>query len=726
MPTITTTPATFYNFPIQTVEKIQYLGHPGGWVTVPHLYCDKLKVACNAYDEAELSYQIGDDLIQPGTSVAGDYVPLTLRGYFVRITFSVVPSNVVWVGYVLTDDVIREGVKNSGGVNTMQGRAQLFKAVGLAWFLDRKQITQAVVRNTGATPDTVTIERPLTFNGGLTADIDPSSAIRGNRSQAVGTSNVYEFTDSFDGAPLWTARQIVDHCLYYYTLRNSLGTMMPKFFLEVASQVFLDGFTPTIRSEGLTVFQVLNKICTPQRGLVWWVSTENVFGLEQGVIYVQSIATAAVTLPSTGTLPANTNQQTLDFDADWDVSGVKYSQVGYRDYHQVVVRGARMTTTCTLGLEDHTLIEDWSQSTDPAVSGTEKKYKEAAKGDADYAGLDTEKKKKRNDAFRKNDALHRVYGCFRVPSTWDGKTGDGSGSTRDHALPILSDTGSITGGLAKNIQGFKMLNTLRIKRGWDYSNPLDPKSNTPSGSVPELAPPFAFLKVATSPDLWQYVDKCNRADWATGSPVSPNIKTTYHLFMQHAVPGIRVQANGGMQHALAKWAWAQPPTPEPTEADPELDYRYLRATVCLEADKFCEGVYPDAGFPANTPLQVLTIDAGEHYRLDFIAKNTVVGINSGALVKASDAARLRDDRVYLRDLAKLAYQWYQENRYTLSVAFRNVHNYFALGMMITTIGSLATQQNVNTVVSSITYDMIHGTTVFETEDQTLDIRSLVV
>lgn len=727
MPSIVTAPGSVVtNFPTQTVEKIDYLGAPGGWVTVSHLYCDKLRVACNGYDEAELSYVIGQGVVQPGTTSAADYYPLSLRGKFIRITINTAPASIVWVGYVLSDDVIRDGVKSVVGVNKLTGRAQLVTAVGLEWFLDRKQITQAVIRNTGASPDTVTIERPLTFNGGVTADLDPGSAVRGNRSQAVGgTSGVYEFTDSFEGAPLWTARQIVDHCVYYYTMQDSAAAKSPcPFYLHGSDVAFLDGITPTVRSEGLTVYQVLNKICTPQRGLVWFTQYDESIS-PRVFIRLQSLAASAVSLPGGGTLPANTNQETVDFDTQVDVARVKYSQIGFRDYHQVVVRGARMTSTCTVGLADNTLIEDWSQLTGPDDAGTEKKYKDAAKNDAGYSSLTDEQKKKRNDAFRRSEAFYRVYSAFRIPSTWDGKTGDGGGGTRNYALPELSTTGSVIGTLAKNAQGLRMLNTLRLKRGWDYSNPTSPKSVTPTSTLADLMPPFAFIRVAYSPDRFQFTDKLKDHDFAVGTLVSSKIKTSYHLHMQHTTAGIRLTASGSMPHAIASFDWNEAPLPEPSNSEAEIDFRTLRATVCLEADKFCEGVYPDAGLPANTPLQILTIDAGEHYRLDFLAENTVVGINNGQLQKASHAKALRDDRVYLRDFAKLAYQWYQENRYTLTVSFRQLRNVWELGMFILTIGELATQSQVNTVVSTITYDLINGTTTVETEDQTLDVRSLV-
>lgn len=727
MPLIITDPGAVSDFPTPiTVDYIDYLGAPGGWVNIPYLRVDKLKIAANAYDECDLSYVIGSSVQQVGSVVLASYSPLSLKTKFVRVTIPTATGNIEWVGYVATDNVKREGVKAHGGVNKLEGRVQQIKAVGLEWFLDRKQITQAVIyipEFLGLGTE-VTIERPMTFNGGLSGSPHNGVGTRGNRSDVTGPSGVHCFTDSFETAPLWTARQIVEHVVQFYCPKESGGNDAPcDFALHGDDTGFLDGFYPTIASEGMTIYQILNKICSPQRGLVWWTEyTETLF--PKLLIRVQSAAQAVVSLPGGGTLPANTKQNSLNFDADVDVRSVNLRQIGFRDYHKVVVRGARMTSTCTVGVGDGTLVGDWSVLTGPDDPGTEKKYKEAAKNDADYAGLDDAKKKARNDAFRRADAFHRVYSCFRIPTTWDGKTGDGGGGQKDYALPVLSPTGSILGALAKSVQGLRMLNTLRLKFGWDYSNPTTPKSVAPPSSVAQMAPPFAFFKVATSPDRFQLADKMRQSDFAAGSKLY-DAKTCYHPFMQQSVPGIRLVANGALPHVMAKTAWAAAPLPEPSATVPEVDYSNLRATVCIEADAFCEGIYPTVGYPANTPLQTLMIDAGEEYRLDFLAANTITGLNNGLPIKSANAVVLRDDRKYLEDVAKLAYQWYQVNRFTMEVTYRQVLKVVELGMLITTIGSGATVQTINTVVSSLTYDVINGTTTVETEDATLDIRSVI-
>lgn len=713
-----------------TVDYIDYLGKPGGWINLPNVYCEKLTYAMNGYSMAQLNYEMGESVVQAGHSAFAHADPINLRGKFIRVTVpqATARGDIVWVGHVRNDEIEREGVKNVLGTNYLIGRTQQIEAVGLEYFLDRKQIDSAVVRVTGKNPNYLRVQRPLTFNGGPTAAFDFGTTVRGNRSQTAGDAGVFDFTDSPEAAPLWNAEQIIKHLLKYHTMQNATGNPAPCPITLNAADVasgFLAGIYPVLRSEHITIFEALNEICAAQRGLAWWVEYAEPAGVPAAEIRIQSAATSPVTLPGGGTLPANTTQITLDFDSEVDVSRVTTTSIGHRDYHQVVARGARMTSTCTVAIEDHTLIEDWSQLTGAGDWGTEKKYLEGAKGDQDYSGLSDDKKKKRNDAMRKGEAFNRVFSAFRIPSGWDGKTGDGSlGGTRNWTFPVLSANGSITGSLNWNVAGLRMQTKLRLKKGWDYSTPNNPKSNNGTSSVAELAAPFAIFKVSLTPDRYQLCNLMSRTDFGTtGSPVSTNIATSYHLQMQQNVPGLRLTANGGMQHAMAKNS--QWDGHEPSGSEPEVDYKAMRTTVCLEADAYCEGKYPaDAAMPANTPLEVLIIEVGEKYRLDFLADRTIVSIHNGQPIYANGPAVLRDDRKYCEDIARLAYQWYQLDRSTLDVTFRQVRNLFGLGMLVTTIGAGSTQKNINTMVSKITYDLKIGTMQIETADKTLDVRSL--
>ena len=138
---------------------------------------------------------------------------------------------------------------------------------------------------------------------------------------------------------------------------------------------------------------------------------------------------------------------------------------------------------------------------------------------------------------------------------------------------------------------------------------------------------------------------------------------------------------------------------------PEVDYTDLRATVCAESDNYAEGKeYEVAVLPdPPVPIEVLIIDAGDDYRLDFLARNTVIDLNKGIPVVAASSAAIRDDRPTLNDLARVAFEWYRRS----PSHHRRIPAAAAAGesrQLVTTIGDGTTQSTINTVVSAITYD----------------------
>jgi hypothetical protein len=253
-----------------------------------------------------------------------------------------------------------------------------------------------------------------------------------------------------------------------------------------------------------------------------------------------------------------------------------------------------------------------------------------------------------------------------------------------------------------------------MKRGWDYEDTSDIEETTPEGTEAEYTPLFAIVQVAagseltpedpgypgTNPNKYQFIDKMSKTEFeGNNEPVSGNIGTSYDLAAQQNVPGILLRAHG-MNHAIALNHFDSE-TMGGTTKEPEVDYDTLRVTCTIEADAYCESKWPaDVDLPADIPLQKLLLYVGEEYRLDFLAANTVVGLDNGEPVLTNGGV-LRDDRKHLNDIARVAYEWYQLNRFPLTVKFKSARNLFRLGMLITTIGEASTQENINTVVSMI-------------------------
>ncbi len=725
MPTfVTTDPGqTLTTFPTQTVE-ISTDVTSGAWTLVPYLWCSKFKIAANAYDVANLRFEIGAGVLQPGARVFDDWQPLDIRGKFVRVTVEL-DEPITWVGYVLTQNLQRDGIKSHSGENKFEGESQVFDAVGLEWFLDRRQVDSSIVYNSTAADDR--IMRALKFNGGESQTIDMKAAHRGNRSAVTGDEGLYVFSSDTTTDNKWTATQIVQYLLKFHTPIDSGDNAAPcEFSLHVDDTACLDAWTPTVACERKTVYQLLNEIISPNRGLVWWAEY-NTTGVPSVFIRVATMALSDLVLPGEGTFVANRNQITLNFDGELDVRRVGLKDLGYRNYHRVIARGARQTCTFTLGFDDGTLEADWKTETETA-------YQAGAVADGDYSGLTTLRQRQRNDAMRLTDLFARVYSYFKIKSSWDGKSGDGGSATHHYAFAELSPTGSVLGSQPFSVAGIRLLNRTRLKLGVDYTTPSAPVSNAPAGSLEEFLKPFAFIKVEHEPAIdsnpdpnrWQYTEKLHEAKFGGGTKISNFIKTSYHLVMQEHSPGFKLVAAGAPQHTIALNFFDDTAGAEPSATKPELDYTDLRITLCAESDNYAEGLYETPTLPSPpVPIEELIIDLGDDYRLVFLAESTVVHLNKGIPVKASAAAVLRDDRAFLADIAGIAYQWYREDRQSLTVEFRQHKLLFGLGQLVTTIGDGTTQTTVNTVVSSITYDFSkNGGMTIETNDKTLDIKTL--
>lgn len=697
------------------------------WTPVSHLYCDKLTLAVNAYDTAELSYELGE-MIQPGTSAYADFQPLSILGKFVRVTCEQDDplEDIVWIGVVISTAKQRSAVKDAGPANLLTGKTQVLTAVGLEYFLDRVQIDSAYVNSSPAEEedpeDAVKIYRSIPFNGGRGALFDADTRTRANMAADVNSDGIRGFESAGNAGELWTLTDVLQYLTFYYTSVDTADNYLPVEFTLAAEDVLAgvtDGISPTLDPDGMTTFQVLNKLLAPQRGFVWWLEVEELSpGTPAARIRVETLATSAITLPSEGTIPANRDQQTLDFDQQRDVEDVIVAEAGSRIYHQVIARGARMTSTCTLGniptAEIFELVIDW----DDAIVQFE--YEEGAE-DATA---------EESDGFRKSERFYRVYQAFRLSEDWDFKSSDGADAERDWTFPVLSSTGSVLDTLPVHLEGLRVDRLTRLKRGWDYEDASDPEETQPTDTEAEYMPMFAIVQVATgneltpedpgypgtNPDKYQFIDKLNKSEFeGDHTAVSGNIHTTFDIGPQQNVPGVLLRAHG-MSHAIALNHFEGD-----TASEPEVDYDTLRVTCTLEADAYCEAKWPaDVDLPADKPLQKLLLHVGEEYRLDFLAANTVVDLENGEPVLTNGGV-LRDDRDHLQDIARVAYEWYQLGRLPLTVRFKNTRNLFRLGMLITTIGTSTTLETINTVVSMIEYDFFKGTTMIKTNDQDLDL-----
>lgn len=703
----------FDSYDSVTVETKATLDLGDTWTATPGLEAKTLAIRTNGFDTATLLYRAGHQVKQKGEPYA-ECPLLDLVGKYCRISI----GSYQWHGYIVGQQVSGHDVfidASDGNKRKYRKQDQELEVLGLEYLLDRRQVDGSVIF------DTTRVGRPIAFNAGSTSPIRNDLRHRGNKHDGNNTDLMPVFENGLSSSEEWTAAEIVKYLLYYFPPVDDADDEQPAAWtLDSSAATLLADYRPSYNPQGKTIYQVLNELINPQRGYCWWLEYEGI-PVPSGTItiYAESLAAAVVSLPSGGSLPANTDQQSLDYDLDPRVVAVKRNTNLRKKYNRVRARGAPMTSTFTVGFGDSTLVKDWGTADETA-------YKAAASSTTGYAGLSDAEKKKRNDAFRRQEWLARVFSAFRIPTNWDQKCGNGgaTGVTRNWAFADVEKTGSILGGLPLVVNSLRVLARTLLREGVDYQNPTSPVDNNPSTSEPDLSAPFVAAKVATSPDKWQFLHRLTDADFADGTPVA-EIKTSYSLFSQHHQPGFRLQANGGPAHTLALNNWA---TAEPTGREPEIDYTTLIATIACEADTHAEGVYP-ATPPADVIIEELLIDVGDEYRLDFLPENTVVDIRNGSLVLANASTAvgrlLRDDRDKLEDIARFAYEWYKDDNASLTLTLGQLRQVFTLGTMITTTGDAETLQTINTVIGSISYDFDKGQQTVTTLGDAIDLPSML-
>lgn len=711
MADITTANSIGESYSAPTVATKDNLTVATAWTSQPFLFCDSLELRCNTWDVARLSYDFGEDLRQPGYERDADWETneshkvktwsqLDLTGKFVRVSY----GGTYWYGYIVGEDKER----TNDGDGNLTGQRQFFRAVGLAYFLARKQIRTAVIH------DGVEIGRGLVFNGGDNARIlGADRKGRANMHPADDSNGLRCFYDQQDTASapeLWSATQILDHVLQYHGMKSFGGAFAPaKFERSIASASCLDDWYPTIRTDNRTPLDVLNALANPRRGLCWWVDYSDsaaFYATGEINVRVSSLTPSSISLgQSAGSLPANADQESLSYDGDRHVLRSKLGTPDSRAYKQVVCRGARQTGTGTFGFADSTLRANWDAIT------LEPDYLSAASATTGYGSLTTEEKQKRNDAMRRQSEFASVFASFAVPSNWDGLVGDGEGGVTDAPLfPDVSSAGSATGTLSHYWSGLRVLPRLMIAPG----------GSAPDRDVPEYERMLVLVKVATSPDRYQFVDKLTDADFSSGTAVYSGTPASYAARPEAEVFGIRVRSVR-INHTLAKNHFG---SAAPTAVTEQLDYETLRCTVSVEGDHHAEGIYP-LTLGSNVILESLTVDMGDNYRLDWVVPGTVIGLDEGQDVSHAGGV-IRDDRAVLADFARFAYEWYSADRRTLEVSWARVDaSNFGLGKMITTVGEGTGQTTVNTVIGSIAYDFGTGATTIRTLPDQLDLPGLL-
>lgn len=597
----------------------------------------------------------------------------------------------IWYGYVdlEMDDFHGAIVDNLGnGSEIYASGINHFICTGLEGLLHRKFVSDSYVEKQGGY-GSQKVRRAIAFNSNET----------GNRSQSKGPDNCHLFAGSTVNAKTWSSFDIVEYLMQYQTPRYAGGTVTIPFQLEPSLAIPMWD-QPHIETEGRTLYELLNALIPRQRLLGWKLRVEE--GSNGGTVYVSPFTLLDEDLYVSGTgfgaaVPKNPIQYNVVIERD-RTGACQFRRSGTDIVDQVIVRGARRTSTGTFSFNDQTLDKGWTNT-------LETQYEAGASGSPDYPAASEEGQRMvRNYLARSADKFARVYSRFILPTSFNGKVGNGLGTGGfEPLMPQDADSSKVEPLAAEDARFVGMV----MFEGVDYT------------SLPIEQPPLAERKPIKPIVLYPRSDsteedpKYRQVDAvaiAIDAPESLEVGDVWSATVQVGPDGaLWVQINNAPREFLAGSTFSR----LDCDIDPALygnaDFNKLVATLSVEWSAYAEAAYPSPDQMSSTvdAIRTLEIFAGENYRCDYMVPETVVGIvPSTADLLRSPGGFIRDDRGQLMVIAQIAYAWYKKVRKVVAWESSLVNGKLEIGDYIVSAGDPASEgdvhfEDINSVVTLI-------------------------
>lgn len=664
----------------------------------PKLWCNAAQwTAAPSLPVAELHWRYGIGLEIGQQQFAARFKESNRLRQYVKVeydTFALEPQAtdpLRWYGTVEIElDDFQGVVQRAVGGNTIAFASgkNFMTCLGLESLLDTAFVTTSVVAK--ADGSVVRVNRALDFNGGGIW----------NMSNTPGPDGVYVFASTLEGASPWSSWAITNYLLKYHTPKDFNGQAMLPFELGGIGLGALSTWdTPDLPAQGKSVRELLNVLLPRQRLTGWSLQPEDVAGGKLVVTPFTMTATdLALMEPPALPLPANILQYRIATEKDRgrDIS-IKRSTADACD--QVVVRGARRTSTATFSFYDGTLAKGWADALETA-------FEQGASLASDYpAAAEVDDRMFRNEQARAADKFDPVYQRFVLPPTFQDLVGDGMSGQPTKPLAPSDDDPAIAVPLAAEDRRFTV--ELALQQGFEYES-------LPATEIE--APPHRQAKplvLYPRSDSTTEAPRYRQLDAVGVGAERPDSVEAGDLWSAR----VRVDADDG-----ALWLDLEGEHPEDFAAadftrldvdeDPALlgsaDFRKMLCTLSVEWSDYARGVYPPSAAPGRDLVRIFPIDAGEEYRADYLCPQTIVALKpeTGELVRCAAGGYARDDRKQLEAIALAAYSWYSVTRRSVVFKTSLLNSSLQIGSYITAIGDEAVQgdvhtEDINAVVTSM-------------------------
>lgn len=603
-----------------------------------------------------------------------------------------------WYGIVVSDSRELDGRRIVDGVRVGAG-TQAITCLGLEYLLTRKTIDTSLVED--GSGGFKTIKRAIAFN--LGAGHDNSSVFwpnAGGEGPKVG--NVFD--DRLDGSSTWTSYMILRYLLDYQTPTSENGDLVLDWKLDdTGNAEHLKWHKPMLRVHGHTLYDVLNMLIDRRRLSSWKVTVSG--GNPQ--IKVFTFNSEDVDLPDGKIILANEDQYDWNFDTTELVRQPTLTRDATSEFAKVTARGERRGYCFTLNSSQLTLEGDWS-----AALQTE--YNAGASAAATYAAADTWGKQSLNQVARNRERLKRVYRYFRIPPTWDGKVNLVTTLFENFDDPFRPESFWVP--------GMRFESFIPLKTDIDYGDTIVAEDlsattgDTLAKSKKEFRRPFVVINTGTR---YEPVDQLSKGD-STDEVATNGRNWSCSIRMADDAPSIVLDVSGPPQHVIALDEFTAVDSSDTDDWPAELRWQTIYATIFMQGDQYAEQTWPDVAFPTTDDVQKVLIIDVPNMRLDYVAPSTVVALNTdGSLKQTANGGYIHDDREKLKEIARVAYEWYSTPRQSFD-ASEHTYDVFLVGDLIHKIGTGTTEETVNSVVTQLAIDLRRGVASYKTAFGELD------
>jgi|GEM_PF-2737116 len=639
---------------------------------------------------------------QPGSAHYAAWPKVNPIGWYVKVVMQTewVASVATWdtntwygiIGHVEDEPV---GVVRYGAGPLATG-TQTFHCYGLEKLLDTEYLSESWV-NVGETMPAV-VQLPIVFNRGG----------RANRSDLVmdpNNSYVFEGRDTHDpsyplAAEWWSTYHIVDYLLSWAVPKESFATRTVRvpFKLRTADAKFLPVLDqPVVEQEGQTVLSILNRLIDRRRLRGFYLGVDELN--EPNEVELRVVAWNGATIETgiemVDALLPNERPISIIYEDNQSTTAIlRQSRVS--KYDQVVVRGARRTSTATFHVATPYLAAAWTGIEQSA-------YEAAASGVAGYGTWDKLKQQQRNAEVRSAESLSAVFSWFKLPDTWAGTTT----APEDVAVHVVFPGETPYYPVRQYIHDVVFESYLPLYEHTDYSGSKIEDGTVADPPVSVYRQPLVVFKIPTD-SRWVPGNAVATLAEATGDAAGDgkNFRWSASIRTQPDTRTLEVCVSGEQQHVIAATDFTKLAGVDRDLGDFDYKSKKMLITATLRDNRYAEGKYPeDSSWGDSSLIDAkfgFVVFAGDSFRQDYVVPTTVLDVAADGTLITSNGGYARDDTDLLRALARITHAWWSQDRIVLTMATSQLTSAIQPGYLITTLGNpIYGYETINTVVSEL-------------------------